>query len=274
MTEHAANLQLRGIKLGLVPTMGYLHEGHLSLIRLLDGRCDLKAASIFVNPIQFGPGEDLKRYPRDEDRDVELLEKGGCELVFAPDSSEMYPSDYQTYVDIERMSQPLCGQFRPGHFRGVATVVLRLFNLTRCSVAAFGLKDYQQAMVLRKMVHDLHLPVELIFGETVRETDGLAMSSRNAYLTPEDRQLAQAIPRALKWVRIEAESGSDSIEELKRGMKRILTLKSSVKIQYIEFVHPETLEPCESVGERTQVLVAVFVGGTRLIDNVTVGVKE
>ncbi len=271
MAEYAADLQRQGVTLGLVPTMGYLHEGHLSLVRLLEGRCDLKAASIFVNPIQFGQDEDLGRYPRDEERDLELLAEAGCGLVFCPDAADMYPSGFRTSVEVDTLSQPMCGRFRPGHFSGVATVVLKLFNLTRCSVAAFGLKDYQQAQILRRMVEDLNLPVELLFGETIREQDGLALSTRNAYLSPRERETAQAVPKALEWARRRASEDIRDCTELSRGISSILTSRPEVRVQYVELVDPESLEPRNQVGERVLVAVAAFVGTTRLIDNLIVG---
>ncbi len=257
--------------MGLVPTMGCLHEGHLSLLRLLDGRCDRKAASIFVNPIQFGEGEDLDKYPRDEAHDLELLAENGCNLVFIPDVQEMYPEDFQTYIEVEKLSKPLCGQFRPGHFRGVATVVNRLFNLTGCSVAAFGLKDYQQARVVERMVEDLNLPVELVFGETVRESDGLAMSSRNAYLSAEERELAVRIPTALEWARRQGENGVDDCGLIRDGMLTILNPLLKIKVQYLSAVDPMTLEPRSEVGGSVQILLAAFIGRTRLIDNIRIG---
>jgi len=271
MISLAEELQNNGIRIGLVPTMGYLHEGHLSLLRLLDGQCDLKAASIFVNPIQFGQGEDLDKYPRNEERDLKLLAQEGCELVFAPSPEEMYPEDYQTYIEVELMSKTLCGRFRPDHFRGVTTVVNRLFNLTRCSVAAFGLKDFQQAQVIKKLKRDLHLPVKLLFGETVRENDGLAMSSRNAYLNPEQRNLAGYIPKSLEWARRETSIAEQSSDYLRKGMEDILGTQPGIDVQYIEFVDPDTLDPVETVESSAQVLIAVYIGKTRLIDNVRLG---
>ncbi|NQU05989.1 MAG: pantoate--beta-alanine ligase [Calditrichaeota bacterium] len=270
MSAYSAALRQKGIRVGLVPTMGFLHEGHLSLFQLLEGRCDLKVASIFVNPIQFGAGEDLNKYPRDETQDLELLEGAGCELVFVPSSSEMYPPYFQTYVSVEELSKPLCGRFRPLYFQGVATVVLRLFNITNCSVAAFGLKDYQQARVIEQMTHDLNLSVELVFGETVRESNGLAMSSRNKYLSREDAELAALIPKSLEWAKAQAVSGVSKCVEIIVGMRKILESRSGIEIQYIETVDPVTLESREDVGDGVRVLLAVYIGKTRLIDNVRI----
>ena len=270
MSAYSVELRQKGIRLGLVPTMGFLHEGHLSLFQLLEGRCDLKAASIFVNPIQFGKGEDLDKYPQDEARDLELLEGAGCELVFAPSSEEMYPSGFQTYVNVKELSKPLCGKFRLEHFQGVATVVLRLFNIMGCSVAAFGLKDFQQARVIERMTDDLNLPVELVFGETVRESDGLAMSSRNKYLSGEERELAALIPKSLEWAKVQAASGVSKCAIIVAGMQKMLEFRSGIEIQYIEAVDPVSLESRDEVGDGVQVLLAVYIGKTRLIDNVKI----
>jgi len=271
MREFSAELKRKNIRLGLLPTMGYLHEGHLSLMKLLDNKCDMKAASIFVNPIQFAPNEDLSSYPRDEARDLELLEKEGCELVFAPNSDEMYPEDYFTYVNVEQMTKVLCGKYRENHFQGVTTVVLRLFNVTGCSAAAFGLKDYQQAMLIKRMVKDLFLPVDLIFGQTIREIDGLAKSSRNSYLTPEERQAAVSLSRSLEWARRKSLEGEQTIESLRNGIIKILGAEDLVNIQYIEFVDPETLKEFATLTDKFVVAIAAFVGKTRLIDNLCVG---
>ena len=274
MSSFCRGLRSRNTRLGLVPTMGYLHAGHLSLLHLLKGGCDIMTASIFVNPIQFGEGEDIDRYPRDEEKDLKLLSEAGCELVFSPDAEEMYPPDFQTYIDVEKVSQPLCGQYRPGHFRGVATVVNRLFNITGCSVAAFGLKDYQQAKVIERMVRDLNLQVGLVFGETVREADGLAMSSRNAYLTEDERELAQLIPKSLEWCRKQAADGEEDCATLLSGAHEILVVKTGIRVQYLEAVDSETLKPRAEVGDSVQILIAAFVGNTRLIDNINVGPRS
>jgi len=271
MSDHGAELQRDGVSLGLVPTMGCLHEGHLSLIGLLDGRCDMKAVSIFVNPIQFGEGEDIDRYPRDEARDMELLREHGCELLFSPAAEEMFPQGFQTRLEVQELSKPLCGMYRPDHFRGVATVVLKLFNLTRCCIAAFGLKDYQQARVIERMVDDLNLSVELVFGETVREPDGLAMSTRNCYLEPAERETASLLPKALEWARRHAINGETDCNRIIEGMSAILGSKPGIRIQYLEAVDPVTLQPCREVGDSVQILIGAFVGRTRLIDNIRIG---
>lgn len=260
-----------GRKIGLVPTMGYLHEGHLSLMKLLDGKCDVKIASIFVNPLQFGKNEDLSTYPRDEKRDLEQLEKAGCQIVFTPEPEDMYPPDFQTYVDVEKITLGLCGEYRPGHFRGVTTIVTRLFNITRCSVAVFGLKDFQQAKVIHRMVKDLFMPVELVFGATVRESDGLAMSSRNSKLSPGERQSALSLSRSLEWARQCTENNIVEVSEIVDGVSKIISSEPDAVIQYIECVDAETLEKVERITSRAQLVLAVYVGKTRLIDNLTIG---
>lgn len=271
MSEYVSQVKKRGLRIGLVPTMGCLHAGHLSLVRLLDPVCDVKGASIFVNPLQFSAGEDFETYPRDEQRDLELLAEEGCSFVFSPSAGEMYPEGYQTYVDVSMLAEGLCGRYRKGHFQGVATVVLRLFNIIRPDVAAFGLKDYQQAALIRKMRDDLHLPVELVFGETIREDDGVAMSSRNTCLTPAERSQAAAIPRSIEWARKQVESGEKSTARLLEGMREILGREPALSIQYIEFVDPDTLEPQNTVNDAVQVMLAVYAGKTRLIDNARIG---
>lgn len=268
MSRYAADLQSHGRRLGLVPTMGYLHKGHLSLMNLLDGQCDVKAASIFVNPIQFGPSEDLSRYPRDEARDLELLEAAGCEVVYSPPPDEVYPPGFQTYVEVEELQRPLCGSFRPGHFRGVATVVLKLFNVTGCSVAAFGQKDFQQAMVIRRMVADLNVPVKLIFGPTIRESDGLAMSSRNVYLSPEERASALTISRSLFASREACSAGDKNARKLAAEIEKALQSDSRIRIEYVDIVDSETLTAIEKIARPARAAIAVYVGKTRLIDNI------
>jgi len=271
MAEVAGKIVNNGGKIGLVPTMGFLHEGHLSLLKLLNGKCGVKIASIFVNPIQFGKNEDISAYPRNEKRDIEQLQAAGCQIVFAPDPEDIYPPDFQTYVDVERITQGLCGEYRPGHFRGVTTIVARLFNITRCSVAAFGLKDFQQAQVIHRMVKDLYLPVELIFGETVREADGLAMSSRNTRLSLAERQTALRLSRALEWARQRAENSAVEVSEIVAGVSHIISSSPNAVIQYIECVDAETLKSVETIFSRAQIVLAVYVGKTRLIDNITIG---
>ena len=268
ITDYRRQLAKAGRRLGLVPTMGCLHEGHLSLLRLIQDRCDVVGASIFVNQLQFGPREDFARYPRNMERDLTLLAETGCQVVFNPGAAELYPDGFQTTVEVAEISRPLCGQYRPGHFRGVATVVLKLFNITGCSVAAFGLKDYQQAMVIKQMVRDLNLNVELLFGETVRESDGLAMSSRNSYLSPDERQRARAIPQSLFWARDAVSTGEIDTNRLRAEILKRISSVGGLEPQYVEFVHPESLTPVASVAPRAVLTLAVYAGKTRLIDNI------
>lgn len=271
MSRRAEELKRDGKRIGLTPTMGFLHAGHISLIGLLNGKCDVKIASIFVNPLQFSPSEDFGRYPRNESGDLKALESAGVEIAYCPDLTSVYPQEFQTYVDVEHLTQPLCGKFRPGHFRGVATVVLKLFNTTRCDVAAFGMKDFQQATMIKRMVADLDLPVEIILGPTVREKDGLAMSSRNSYLTEIERKTARALPRALETARRIAAAGEKRAGRIADEVRKSLESQPSLVIQYIEVVDPLTLQKVEKVQKRSQLAVAVFVGKTRLIDNIAIG---
>jgi len=251
--------------------MGYLHEGHLSLVRAARRENDMVVMSIFVNPTQFGPGEDLDRYPRDLYRDMELAEKAGVDGIFAPSVEEMYPEGYSTYVEVEGLSRVLCGASRPGHFRGVATVVSKLFNIIQPHRAYFGLKDYQQALIIKRMVEDLNFPVEIVTLPTVREPDGLALSSRNQYLTLEERAKALSLYRSLKRGEEMILKGIRQVQAIKEAMAQEL-LKHEVKIDYVEVCNPENLSPLEEVGDRALLAVAAWVGSTRLIDNLVVEV--
>ncbi len=250
-------------KLALVPTMGFLHEGHLSLMREGARRAGACAATIFVNPTQFGPKEDLSRYPRDLEGDLKKCESAGVALVYAPEPAAVYPQGYQSYVNVEDVSQGLDGASRPGHFRGVATVVTKLLALFRPDVALFGEKDFQQLQVIKALARDLELGVEIVGQPTVRESDGLAMSSRNAYLSKEDRQKALGLSRGLFKAR---DSRERDVEKLKAIIRAEL---KDVREDYVAVVDSETLKPIERVGERpARALIAAFVGTTRLIDNV------
>ncbi|HHP51588.1 MAG TPA: pantoate--beta-alanine ligase [Moorella mulderi] len=268
---HLQPLRQQGKTIGLVPTMGYLHEGHLSLVRAARRENDMVVMSIFVNPTQFGPGEDLDRYPRDLYRDMELAEKAGVDGIFAPSVEEMYPEGYSTYVEVEGLSRVLCGASRPGHFRGVATVVSKLFNIIQPHRAYFGLKDYQQALIIKRMVEDLNFPVEIVTLPTVREPDGLALSSRNQYLTLEERAKALSLYRSLKRGEEMILKGIRQVQAIKEAMAQEL-LKHEVKIDYVEVCNPENLSPLEEVGDRALLAVAAWVGSTRLIDNLVVEV--
>lgn len=270
-----AKLRREGRTLALVPTMGYLHEGHLRLLDEARPRADVTALSIFVNPLQFGPGEDLDRYPRDEARDLRLARERGADLAFVPDRSEMYPSgEPLVQVDPGPLAERLCGRFRPGHFRGVLTVVAKLFGLFRPDTAVFGRKDYQQALLIRRMVRDLELGVEVRTAPLVREEDGLALSSRNEYLSPEERSDALGLYRALSAADRVFREGTDSATELLEVARTTVDKHPGIRLQYLELVDPETLEPLERARRGSVLAVAAHVGSTRLIDNVVLGSAE
>jgi pantoate--beta-alanine ligase len=256
-----------GKSLGLVPTMGALHDGHLLLVRAARAHNQVVAASIFVNPLQFGPNEDFSKYPRTMERDKALLEAEKIELLFAPSTEEMYPKGAVTEVYVAGLSEKLDGKSRPGHFKGVTTVVAKLFEIVRPDRAYFGQKDAAQVAVLRKMVHDLNIDIEVIVCPIVREKDGLAMSSRNAYLTPEQRKQALVLHRALMRVQLLSDTGEKSAETLAQAGKQVLAEEPGARLDYLEIVNPETLEPVESVTRGALVAVAAYVGTTRLIDN-------
>ncbi len=263
---HAARLLLDGT-VGFVPTMGYLHEGHLSLARRARQECQSVVASIFVNPTQFGPTEDLSKYPRDLKRDLTLLESAGVDLVWTPNDETMYPPGFSTWVEVEGLTKPLEGASRPGHFRGVTTVVTKLFNAVQPTRAYFGQKDAQQAAVIRKMTRDLNFPIEIVVCPTVREADGLAMSSRNSYLSPEERQAATILFRALTAARSAYERGERSADTLRRIMAETLATEPRAQMQYVSCADYDTLEELETVTGKSLLSMAVFLGKTRLIDN-------
>ncbi len=262
----------RGASIGFVPTMGALHEGHLALIREARDRDDVVVVSIFVNPTQFNAAEDLAKYPRDLDRDLALAAEAGADLVFAPQVAEMYPPGATTWVDVEGLTEGLCGAARPGHFRGVCTVVTKLFNIVGPDRAYFGEKDAQQLAVIKRMVRDLDMRLEIVPCPTVRETDGLAMSSRNVRLTPEARAQAPLLYRALTEALVAVENGERDAVRLKAGICGVLADADLARIDYVEVVDAETLQPVVSVDRPVLIAVAVFFGDVRLIDNVTVGV--
>jgi pantoate--beta-alanine ligase len=258
----------QGRRIGLVPTMGYLHEGHLSLVDLAREESDFVAVSIFVNPLQFGPEEDLGRYPRDLDRDLSLLRDRGADLAFHPGLQEMYPHGLpEVTVDPGVLGRRLCGHFRPGHFRGVLTVVARLFGLLQPQVAVFGQKDYQQAALIRRMCRDLELGLEVRLGRVVREEDGLALSSRNVFLSPEERRQAVGLYRSLLRVQSSFRAGERSLLRLQELLAGELEEYPLLELQYGEIVDPENLEPVDPVGPGAVVAVAAHCGETRLIDN-------
>ncbi len=257
-----------GKRVGFVPTMGALHEGHLSLVRAARASYDVVAASIFVNPTQFGPAEDLAKYPRSFERDCELLEREGVELLFAPSVEEMYPVGAVTWVTVEGLSDKLDGRSRPGHFRGVTTVVAKLFHIVEPDAAFFGQKDAAQVAIIRRMARDLRLPVEIKVCPIVREADGLAMSSRNSYLDPEQRKQALVLHRSLMRVRELADAGERDASRLVAAGREEFALDRSVRLDYFEIVDPNTLDSVEDISGGALVAVAAFVGSTRLIDNV------
>jgi pantoate--beta-alanine ligase len=264
------NAQQRGSRVGLVPTMGALHSGHLSLIQAARGECDLVVVSIFVNPAQFGPQEDFGRYPRNLETDLKLCAEAGADVVFHPAVETMYPEGYATYVDVSGLSDVLEGKFRPGHFRGVTTVVLKLFNIIPADFAYFGQKDYQQQTVIRRMCAELNVPIEIRVCPTVRESDGLALSSRNAYLSAEERRSALALSRSLQLAKDRLTSGRSNLPEIRAEMFELLTKTPRVRADYATLVHPETLVEVPEVLPKMVAVVAARVGTTRLIDNLII----
>jgi pantoate--beta-alanine ligase len=260
-----------GKRLGFVPTMGALHPGHLSLVRAARARSDVVAVSIFVNPLQFGPAEDLAKYPRTFERDVEFLESEVVDILFAPTPEEMYPAGAVTYVTVEGLSEKLCGKSRPGHFRGVTTVVAKLFNIVEPDLAFFGQKDAAQTTIIRRMVRDLNLPVEIVVCPIVREPDGLAMSSRNAYLSPRERKSALVLHRSLTRLRNRFDQGERNAANLIEAGRQVLAQEPAVRVDYLEIVDPATLDPVQELRSTTLVAIAAFVGNTRLIDNILLG---
>lgn len=270
MKELSVVLKQKGHSVGLVPTMGSLHEGHLSLVRKAKKDCGRVVVSIFVNPAQFGPKEDLQKYPRDFARDVSLLSAEGVDAVFYPKADEMYPQGYRTYINVDDLSDIMCGRSRPGHFRGVATVVAKLFNIIKPDKAYFGEKDFQQLVTIKRMVNDLNMDVKVVALPTVRENDGLAMSSRNAYLNREERSKALVISRALKLAKLLARSGTVSAGKIKAAMAKLIRSSKGMKIDYIAVCDPETLKERKMIKVNTLIAVAAYIGRTRLIDNILV----
>lgn len=272
--ERIRDYKREGHTVALVPTMGYLHEGHLSLVRMAKNKADKVVVSIFVNPLQFGQGEDFKVYPRDLDRDAKLLEVEGVDLLFCPEAEEMYPDDFQTYVEVTKLSSGLCGAYRPGHFRGVATVVLKLFNIIKPDIAIFGEKDYQQLRIIQQMVKDLNLDVEILSHPIVRDFDGLALSSRNTYLNEEERRSALSLYQALKLAERLVLGGEKDPERIVNLVREYIENFPYTKVQYVEIVDPQTLERVSQIRGPVLLALAVFVGKTRLIDNRIIKPKE
>ncbi|HSO12161.1 MAG TPA: pantoate--beta-alanine ligase [Anaerolineales bacterium] len=266
----SARLSLDGT-VGLVPTMGFLHEGHLSLIRRAREECNHVVVSIFVNPTQFGPKEDLSKYPRDIERDLKLIEPLGTDLVWMPTAEIMYPKGYQTWVEVEAITSPLEGAMRPGHFKGVTTIVTKLFNGVQPHKAYFGQKDAQQAAVIRRMTLDLNFPIEIVVCPTVREADGLAMSSRNVYLDPEQRKAATVLFRSLSAAKEVYENGERDAEKIRKKMKDVLSGEPLADAQYVSCADYDTLEELAEIKGKALLSMAVFIGKTRLIDNFVLG---
>lgn len=259
-----------GKTVGFVPTMGALHAGHVSLIEAATQRCDYVVVSIFVNPTQFGPGEDFEKYPRPLERDLALCEQHGADAVFAPSRTEMYPRDNLTWVTVEQVSEPLCGRFRPGHFRGVATVCTKLFNIVGADLAFFGQKDAQQVAVIQRMVADLNMPLEIVVCPTLREPDGLAMSSRNQYLSPQERKEATVIYRSLQRSAELIGQGETNGTRITDEICGILRQVPALRLEYVSIVDAGTLEDLKQVRGRVLVAIAGRLGSTRLIDNIVV----
>jgi pantoate--beta-alanine ligase len=256
-----------GLKVVLVPTMGFFHQGHLSLMEYGRSIGDRLVVSLFVNPTQFGPQEDLQRYPRDLDRDLRLAREAGVDCLYTPEAGAMYPPGYQTYVTVEALSGVLCGASRPGHFKGVATVVLKLLHQVEPQVAVFGEKDYQQLVVVKRMVADLEVPTEIVGRPIVRESDGLAMSSRNTYLNPEERAAALCLYRGIQAARERVAAGEKSRERIVNEVREIITRTPYSRIDYVELVDPETLQAVEAIRGEARLVLAGWINNTRLIDN-------
>jgi pantoate--beta-alanine ligase len=264
----------KGKKICLVPTMGALHIGHISLIEAAKKKCDFVVVSIFVNPTQFGPGEDFEKYPRPLKADLEICRKADVDVVFAPAAEQMYPRENLAWINVEKLTRQLCGRFRPRHFRGVATVCAKLFNVVAPDIAFFGQKDAQQAIVIRRMVTDLNMPLKIVVCPTVRQADGLAVSSRNQYLTEQQKKDAAYIYKALKKSENLVRRGTKKSETIISEMKKILKQVPSIKIEYISIVDAQTLQELDKITGRALIAVAVKIGSTRLIDNIVIDTKK
>jgi len=272
MQDYSLAEKRKGLTVGLVPTMGYFHEGHLSLMRRARQECDRVVVSLFVNPLQFGPQEDFERYPRDLERDAALAEQVGVDVLFIPSTEAMYPPGYATHVEVVGLTEPLCGRSRPGHFRGVTTVVAKLFNIVQPDVSYFGQKDYQQALVISRMAEDLFWPLRVVVCPTVREPDGLAASSRNVYLGPEERRQAVCLFQALQAAQEAIARGERRAREVERIMRETISRYPLARIDYAEVRRARDLAEIETLEERVVLALAVWIGRTRLIDNALVEV--
>ncbi len=267
LRQHLGEQRMAGKQIGLVPTMGFLHDGHLSLVHAARQACDVVVMSIFVNPKQFGPNEDFESYPRDLERDLGLARDGGVDVVFTPDVSEVYPEGFQSEVSLRGLTNALCGASRPGHFDGATTVVAKLFNMVGPDRAYFGQKDYQQATVIERMVRDLNMPLTVVVCPIVRESDGVAMSSRNAYLSPAERLAAQVLSRAFHVAESRIADGERQAQPLKAALYEVIASEPLARIDYVAVCDPQTLAPVEVLPETVLVALAVHFGRTRLIDN-------
>ncbi len=274
MRKAALEEKTRGRSIGFVPTMGFLHEGHLSLVRESVRRADVTVVSIYVNPAQFGPQEDFQQYPRDIQRDVELLKNEMVDYLFLPDNQEIYPEGYKTYVEVHDLQDKLCGRSRPGHFRGVCTVVLKLFSIVSPDRAFFGQKDAQQAIILKRMAQDLNLGVTIEVMPIVREEAGLALSSRNAYLNQKERNAARVLSASLEQARVMVENGESDADQIIERMKKMIGREPLAQIDYVEIVDMENLDPVQKIENKALAALAVFIGKVRLIDNTILQVKE
>jgi pantoate--beta-alanine ligase len=270
MQKTCMDLKKRGRTIGFVPTMGYLHEGHLSLIRVAKRESDVLVVSVFVNPTQFGPEEDFKRYPRDLKRDEKLLKELGCDYLFYPKAKDMYPEGYETYIEVENSTMILEGAFRSGHFKGVTTIVAKLFNIVQPDIAVFGQKDFQQAVVIKRMVKDLNFPVRIVVAPTIREKSGLALSSRNSYLSDEESKQALVLYQSLNLAKEMIKAGEKDSRKIKDKMRKLILNEPKAKIDYISINDSETLEPLKKIKGDVLISLAVKIGKTRLIDNVKI----
>lgn len=270
MSEFSQKIKCKGRTLGFVPTMGALHEGHLSLIRQARKENNTVVVSIFVNPIQFGPGEDFKKYPRMLKQDAKLCNEEGVDIVFHPTANGLYPSDYKTYVTVEGLSDCLCGKYRAGHFKGVATVVTKLFNIVSPDIAYFGQKDAQQSIIIKKMAEDLNIPIKIKVMPTVREKDGLAISSRNSYLNEKEKKDAGVLPRSLNLAKDLIRNGTRDSAKIIHSMRQLIQSKKTAQIDYISIVDSVTLKPIKKITDNCLIALAVWIGKTRLIDNILV----
>ncbi len=267
MQALSTRIKKEGRIISFVPTMGALHEGHLSLMQVAQEKGDFLVVSIFANPTQFGPNEDFNKYTRDLEGDIEKVSEIGVDVVFSPDVNEIYPEGFETYVEVQELQKPLCGQFRPGHFKGVATVVLKLFNIVKPDIAVFGEKDYQQLLIIKKMVRDLHLEIVIIGMPIIREEDGLALSSRNAYLSHEDRARALALSQLLREIEKRFKEGNKNTNDLVQYGIEILNKSSITDIDYLEIRNGHTLESKKEAQPGDLIAIAARIGNTRLIDN-------